>query len=60
MYCGGACKYLNKKKHLCEKTGEKLAYVRVNGPIRFTVHEHNGICEYEKQSVAGEGGRKSA
>lgn len=26
-YCDGTCKYLNTKKHKCELTGEKLAYV---------------------------------
>lgn len=44
-YCDELCKYLNEKKHKCEKTGEKLTYIKYSGGISFTAHEHSGFCE---------------
>lgn len=41
MYCDGRCKHLDAKKHKCNLTGEKLAYMRGSG---FIVHEHSGLC----------------
>lgn len=44
-YCDGTCKHLNYKKHICEKTGEKLSYCKTMFGI---VHEHNGYLECDK------------
>lgn len=44
-YCDSNCKYLDKKKHKCTLTGEKLTYVKQSGPIAFEVHENNGFCK---------------
>lgn len=50
MYCNGQCKYLNEKKHKCDLTGKKLAYMRYGKRgSGFIVHEHDGICEHNKQ-----------
>ena len=48
MYCHGDCKNLNERKHVCERTGEKLTYMRFKGFCSYTVHEHKGVCEYER------------
>lgn len=44
-YCKGDCKYLDKNKHKCTLTGEKLTYMKQSGSIAFEVHEHNGFCK---------------
>lgn len=44
-YCDGNCKYLDKNKHKCTLTGEKLTYMKQSRPIAFEVHEHNSFCE---------------
>ena len=49
MYCKGTCKYLNKRKHKCELTGEKLSYMKQTGSLSFTVHEHSGICKGDRE-----------
>lgn len=33
-YCDGTCKYLNTRKHKCELTGEKLAYMNTEDSVR--------------------------
>lgn len=43
-YCDGICKYLNTRKHKCELTGEKLAYM--NGVV-----ESNIQCMNTEDSV---------
>lgn len=49
MYCDGLCENLSEKKHMCNLTGEKLAYMRCGRRgSGFVVHEHNGICEQDK------------
>lgn len=48
MYCDRRCKDLNERKHRCEKTGERLTYIRIKGTVSFTVHEHNGVCDFDK------------
>ena len=50
-YCDGLCKYLNEKKHKCEKTGEKLTYIKWSGAgaISCIAHEHRGFCEEAKE-----------
>ena len=52
MYCDGNCEYLDEKKHRCGETGEGLAYMKQNRPIRCTVHEHSGVCEHDKLLAA--------
>lgn len=49
MYCNGTCKYLNKRKHKCELTEEKLSYMKQTGSLSFTVHEHRGICKGDRE-----------
>ena len=46
-YCNGICEYLNERKHRCEKTGEKLAYVK--GRFGIT-HEHVGYLECDEKN----------
>lgn len=53
MYCDGTCKYLNKTKHKCKLTGEKLSYIKQKGSVSFSVHEHDGFC------VGDDNGRKA-
>lgn len=48
-YCDGNCKYLDKKKHKCILTGEKLTYMKQRRPISFDVHEHRGFCEEDSK-----------
>lgn len=50
MYCKGTCKYLNKRKHKCELTGEKLSYMKQTGSLSFTVHEHREICKGDREN----------
>lgn len=52
-YCDGNCEYLNKRKHKCELSGEKLTYMRQTGSISFEVHEHRGFCEKESEESDG-------
>lgn len=47
-YCDGSCKYLNTRKHKCELTGEKLAYMKQSCGIEYSVHEHRGFCEKDR------------
>lgn len=51
MYCDGRCQYLNERKHKCELTGEKLAYMKQTGSISFSVHEHIGVCKGKRWNV---------
>lgn len=44
-YCNGNCEHLNKEKHKCELTGEKLTVLKYRGAISYTAHEHRGFCE---------------
>lgn len=53
MYCDGTCKYLNKTKHKCKLTGEKLSYMKQKGSVSFSVYEHDGFC------VGDDNGRKT-
>ena len=48
-YCDGTCKYLNTRKHKCELTGEKLTYMKQSCGIEYSVHEHRGFCEKDKE-----------
>lgn len=48
-YCNGNCEHLNIKKHKCELTGEKLTVMKYSGAISYTVHEHRGFCEKDKE-----------
>lgn len=48
MYCDGCCEHLNERKHRCERTGERLTYMKCSGSISFTAHEHSGVCEHDK------------
>ena len=48
-YCDGTCKYLNARKHKCELTGKKLAYMKWSCEIEYSVHEHRGFCEKDKE-----------
>lgn len=50
-YCDGTCKYLNKRKHKCELTGEKLTYMKQSCGIEYSVHEHRGFCEKDKEDA---------
>lgn len=51
-YCNGLCKYLNQKKHKCEKTGERLTYIKFgNCSIDFIAHEHKGFCEEDENGT---------
>ena len=50
-YCDGTCKYLNTRKHKCELTGEKLAYMKQTCGIEYSVHEHRGFCEKDKEDT---------
>jgi hypothetical protein len=50
-YCDGTCKYLNARKHKCELTGEKLAYMKQSCGIEYSVHEHRGFCEKDKEDT---------
>lgn len=50
-YCDGTCEYLNKRKHKCELTGEKLAYMKYSGAIEYSVYEHRGFCEKDKEDT---------
>lgn len=50
-YCDGTCKYLNTIKHKCELTGEKLTYMKCSGAIEYSVHEHRGFCEKDKEDA---------
>ena len=52
MYCNGNCIYLDERKHKCECTGERLAYMKYSGHgINYTVHEHNGVCENAREGA---------
>lgn len=42
-YCDGTCEHLNARKHKCELTGEKLAYMKWSRGIEYSVHEHRGL-----------------
>lgn len=44
---------MDEKKHICEKTGEKLTYMSMNGLISFRVHEHRGMQECDMDSLRG-------
>ena len=55
-YCNGDCEYLNEKKHKCELTGEKLTFMKYSGDISYSVHEHRGFCEKEKDNEDWSGG----
>lgn len=48
-YCNGDCEHLDGRKHVCELTGEKLAYMKQTGLISFVVHEHEGFCEKDEE-----------
>ena len=50
-YCDGTCKYLNARKHKCELTGEKLTYMKWSRGIEYSVHEHRGFCEKDKEDT---------
>lgn len=51
MYCDGLCKNLDEKKHICNLTGERLAYMRYgNRNMKFVVHEDNGVCECDMKN----------
>lgn len=50
-YCDGTCEYLNARKHKCELTGEKLAYMKCSCEIEYSVHEHRGFCEKDKEDA---------
>lgn len=50
-YCDGTCKYLNTRKHKCELTGEKLTYMKWIRGIEYSVHEHRGFCEKDKEDA---------
>ncbi len=50
-YCDGTCKYLNTRKHKCELTGEKLAYMKWSRGIEYSVHEQRGFCEKDKEDA---------
>lgn len=50
-YCDGICEYLNKRKHKCELTGEKLTYMKRSCGIEYSVHEHRGFCEKDKEDT---------
>ncbi len=54
MYCNGQYNHLDKKKHLCRLTGEKLAYYGCRGPITFIGHEHHGICTEDERNTCNE------
>lgn len=45
-YCNVLCKYLNQKKRKCEKTGERLTYMKFrDSSISFIAYEHRGFCK---------------
>lgn len=46
-YCDGSCEHLNYKKHICEKTGEKLSYCKTMFGV---THEHGGYLECDKNN----------
>lgn len=50
-YCDGTCEHLNARKHKCELTGEKLAYMKWSGGIEYSVHEHRGFCEKNNEGT---------
>ena len=51
-YCDGTCEHLNKRKHKCELTGEKLTYMKYSSAvIECLVHEHRGFCEKDKEGT---------
>ena len=50
-YCDGTCKHLNTRKHKCELTGEKLKCMKCGGAIEYSVHEHRGFCEKDKEDA---------
>lgn len=50
-YCNGTCVHLNRKKHLCEKTKEKLSYCKT---IFGVVHEHKGYLECDNEQKSKE------
>lgn len=50
--CNGLCKYLDERKHKCELTGEKLAYVK---GWWGTTHEHRGFLDCDKEDAESEG-----
>lgn len=50
-YCNGTCKYLNERKCKCELTGEKLTYMKYNCGIEYSVYEHKGFCEKDKENA---------
>lgn len=50
-YCEGTCKHLNERKHKCELTGEKLTYMKQSCGIEYSVHEHRGFCEKDKEDT---------
>jgi len=50
-YCDGICKHLNERKHKCELTGEKLTYMKQSCGIEYSVHEHRGFCEKDKEGT---------
>jgi hypothetical protein len=50
-YCDGTCEHLNARKHKCELTGEKLAYMEWSRGIEYSVHEHRGFCEKDKEDA---------
>ena len=47
--CRGTCEYLNVGKRKCELTGERLTYMNYSGGIEYSVHEHRGFCEKDKE-----------
>ncbi len=52
-YCNGNCEHLNKQKHKCELTGEKLTVLKQSGAISYTAHEHRGFCQMDNIEPAG-------
>lgn len=52
-YCDGNCEHLNARKHKCELTGEKLAYMKWSYGIEYSIHEHRGFCEKDEEDQMG-------
>ena len=60
MYCKGDCNFLNERRHICSKTGKKLAYCKFRGAVKFSIHEHEGFCEEnerKEEQIRGSGER---
>lgn len=45
-YCNGTCEHLDEKKHKCNKTGERLSYIKGWWGI---THEHVGNLECDEE-----------